>query len=227
MRKGAILPALLALALALLSSSIAQAQGTVTYLSNLGQPSAGSLSVGSDSWLAAGFFAGTNASGYVLNSIQLAMTDASGTPSGFTVMIYNNGAAPSGVSPGTNLCTLNGSLDPVAGGVYTYSPGSSLALLPYRFYFIVLTAGTPVASGAYEWNVTSTRGYITSGGWGAPNNLMSSSDGVHWGFPSPAAYAQFAINATPVPEPSALHLLALGGSFLLWRRRKVKPADTA
>jgi PEP-CTERM motif len=226
MRKAAILPALLALAFALLSSQIAQAQGT-TYVSSLGLPPTGSSSVGSDTWLAEAFWTGTNGGGYLLDSVQLALTNASGTPSGFTVMIYNNGAGPNGVSPGTNLYTLNGSLDPVAGGVYTYSPGSSLALLPYRFYFIVLTAGTPVASGAYEWNVTSTRGYITSGGWGAPNNLMSSSDGVHWGFPSPAAYAQFAISATPVPEPSTLALLALGGGFLLWQHRKVKPADTA
>jgi hypothetical protein len=61
------------------------------YLSNLGQSSTGSLAVGSDSWLAASFGTGTNEGGYELNSIQLAMTDASGNPSGFTVMIYTNG----------------------------------------------------------------------------------------------------------------------------------------
>src|ERR1022692_2933980 len=103
----------------LLAQQIAVAQGTTTYLSNLGQASAGSRAVGSDSWLAAAFMAGANAGGYVLNSVQLALTDASGNPTGFRVMIYNNGAEPSGVSPGTNLCTLNGSLDPVPAGVYT------------------------------------------------------------------------------------------------------------
>jgi hypothetical protein len=44
----------------------------------------GSPSVASDSWLAAEFGTGTDASGYVLNSVQLGMTDASGNPSGFT-----------------------------------------------------------------------------------------------------------------------------------------------
>ena len=72
----------------LLTQRVTQAQGTLTYLSNLGQPSSGSDIVGSNSWLFTTFRVGTNPNGYVLNSIQLEMTDASGTPSGFTVMLY-------------------------------------------------------------------------------------------------------------------------------------------
>jgi hypothetical protein len=62
----------------LLAQQLALAQGTTTYLSNLGQASAGSLAVGSDSWLAAPFGTGFNAGGYVLDSAQLSLTDASG-----------------------------------------------------------------------------------------------------------------------------------------------------
>jgi PEP-CTERM motif len=225
MRRAAILPALLAVALALLSWSIAQAQGTVTYLSNLGQPSAGSLSVGSDSWLAAGFFAGTNASGYVLDSIQLAMTDASGNPSGFTVMVYTN-RGPSGFSPLGSLGTLNDSLNPVTAGTYTYTPATSLTLSPRTPYFIVLTAGTAIANGAYEWSLAGANSYNPSGGWAAIGGVWTSSNGSFGPAPE-GGYLQFAISATPVPEPSMLGLLALGGGFVLWRRRKVKPVDTA
>jgi hypothetical protein len=224
--KKIIILAILALALALSSPPITQAQGT-TYVSSLGLTPIGSSSVGSDSWLAEDFLTGTNPGGYLLDSVQLALTNASGNPSGFTAMIYNNGAYPVGINPGTNLCTLNGSLSPIAGDIYTYTPASSLVLRARTFYYIVLTAGTPVANGAYEWNVTSTRAFTVSGGWGALYNLRSSSDGLNWSSITPAAYAQFAISATPVPEPSTLALLALGGAFLIWRRLKVQSVDTA
>ena len=70
----------------LLVQQITRAQGTI-YLSNLG-PGLGFGGVGSNSWQATSFTAGNNVDGYLLNSIQLAMTDASGNPSGFSVMIY-------------------------------------------------------------------------------------------------------------------------------------------
>ena len=209
--------------LAVLSPQIAQAQGTL-YVSNLGQTCTGSSPVGNDSWLAADFVTGTNAGGYLLNSVQLALTNASGTPSGFTAMIYSYnpllyGAA---VLPGSSLGTLNGSLDPVAGGIYTYSPASTLTLSPGTVYFIVLTAGTGVASGAYEWSVTSTQTPTLSGGWHGDDTFLSSSGGLNWG-PVANAFPQFAIYATPaVPEPSTLGLFVLGGFLLVWRHRKAK-----
>ena len=210
----------------LLAQQLALAQGTTTYLSNLGQASAGSLAVGSNSWLAAPFMTGANAGGYVLNSVQLALTDASGNPTGFRVMIYNNGAWPGGIIPGINLSTLNGSLDPVAAGVYTFTPASTLTLSPRLFYEIVLTAETPIAAGAYEWSFATTSSYNPSGGWLAANGpVLTSGNGSSpsWNV-SGATCAQFAINATeiPVPEPSALALLALGGFFLVWHQWKVK-----
>jgi hypothetical protein len=220
--KKIILFAIPALALAVLSPPIAEAQGTL-YFSNLGQTSSGSASVGSDSWLAGSFETGTNADGYLLDSVELALADASGSPSNFTVMVYNLRSI-AGVTPGSSLGTLNGSLDPVTAGVYTYSPASSLTLLPNTMYFIVTTAGTAVANGAYEWSFTSTAINGGSGGWVGTANLQSSSTGV---FPYwqqlPGEYAQFAIYATPIPEPSTLGLLVLGGFLLVRCRRKARP----
>ncbi|MGA3213100.1 MAG: choice-of-anchor R domain-containing protein, partial [Terriglobales bacterium] len=146
MRKT-IISGIMASVFGLLTPQLLQAQGT-TYLSNLDQSSAGSLAVGSDSWLAGIFTTGLNPGGYVLNSIQLAMTDASGSPGGFMVMLY--APAIGGILPGSSLGTLNGSLNPVTSGIYTYTPAATLTLAPNVPYSIVLTAGTAVANGAYE-----------------------------------------------------------------------------
>jgi hypothetical protein len=205
----------------LLAQQIAVAQGTTTYLSNLGQASAGSVAVGSDSWLAAPFQTGTNAGGYVLDSVQLALTDASGNPSGFTVMLYAAGVTSP--YPLTYLVTLHGSLDPVAAGVYTFTPASTLTLSPRLFYDVVLTAETPMAVGAYEWSFAATSSYNPRDGWTGYAFAWTSSDGSHW--QGTGGGLQLAINGTGVPEPSTLALLALGGGLLVWCRQKVKPFD--
>ena len=203
----------------LLAPQIIQAQGTI-YLSNLGQPSASSMAVGSDSWLAALFRTGTNADGYALNSVQLGIADASGRPDSFTAMIFT-GFSPVGALPGNNIGTLNGSTDPATGGSYTYTPVSNLMLSPSTYYFIVLTAGTAIASGAYEWSLASEYSYNPSGGWSGGGFVMLSNDGSSWN-PLSIVYPQFAINATPIPEPGVFGLFGLGGLFLAWHRRKAK-----
>ncbi len=94
---------------------MAQAQGTL-YVSNLSQTPTGSASIGNDARIAQSIVTGTNPGGYSLNSIQLLMDTASGSPNGFTVSIYSslNGL------PYQNLGNLVGSI-PSSGGVFAYT----------------------------------------------------------------------------------------------------------
>jgi hypothetical protein len=116
--KRQILITIVLMAGGLLFPQIIKAQGT-TYISNLGQPSINSATIGSDSWLAIGFLTGTNVGGYRFNSAQLGMANAAGSPSGFTAMLYSSTVSGE-PAPGSLLSTLNGSLSPVTSGVFAY-----------------------------------------------------------------------------------------------------------
>lgn len=213
--KNLIKNGILALVAVLIAPQATEAQGTITYLSNLGQLSTGSLAVGSNSWLAAEFHTGNNASGYLLNSIQLGMTDASGNPRNFTAMIYT-WVGFSGIFPGSSLGTLDGSLNPVSNGVYTYTDDSNITLSPNDFYFIVLTAGTAIANGAYEWSLDNTVPPFSIG-WTQDNAFYQSSNGLSW-IGNIGAF-EYAINATAVPEPSSSFFLLLGSGVFIYVRR--------
>jgi hypothetical protein len=206
----------------LLAQPAIQAQGTL-YLSNLGQPSTGSEAVGSNSWLAVDFNTGYNVGGYVLNSVQLGMTDASGNPNSFTVMLFAiDYKTPGGIYPGNSLGTLVGSANPSTAGIYTYADESDITLSPRTDYFIVLTAGTTVANGAYDWSFADLLPSGPASGWGG-SYIYSSANGSHWNvLENPTSYPQFAVDATAVPEPQALSLLAVGGLGFLGHRRKAK-----
>jgi hypothetical protein len=216
--KNAIMSGLVVVAMGLLAPKTVWSQGTL-YVSSLDQPSAGSAAVGSDSWLAAWFRTGSNPGGYVLDSVQLDMTPGTGDPSGFTVQLYTGVQINGAVLPGSSLATLTGSSEPVAASLYTYT-ASDLTLSSYSDYYIVLTAGTPVASGAYVWSFDNSTA-VTSGGWSGSDYLFSSSDGSSWNshFEDP----QFSLTATAVPEPEPLYLLGLPGLlFFAWRRWRAR-----
>jgi hypothetical protein len=149
------------------------------------------------------------------------MADATGSPSGFTVMLYNQSPVPSAIFPGSSLETLNGSANPSTSGIYTYSDASNLVLSPNTSYYIVLTAGTTVANGAYDWSLAGIDSYNSSGGWAANGGRVYTFNGSYW-TGSPSAFPQFAIDATAVPEPGFLSLLGLGSLGFLWLRRKAK-----
>src|ERR1017187_5607179 len=124
--KKPLVNSVIALMVGLSAPPATQAQGT-TYVSNLGATSSGSLAIGSDSWAAAWFDSGTNSGGYRLDSIQLAMGDASGSPTGFRAMLYNSGIGTAPV-PGTSLGTLSGSPSPSTAGIYIFTPPADLIL---------------------------------------------------------------------------------------------------
>jgi len=207
---------IIAFALALVLPRMLPAQGTI-YLSNLDYTSVTNTVVGNDSWRAADFRTGTNSLGYTLNSIKLLMDPASGNPSGFNVMLYSGGSVP-----GNYLGSLSGS-DPATGGVFTYA-ASSLTLLPATFYYVVLTSGTSVADGAYNWSVASVGQSTVSDGWRLGGGYFGSSDGASWTPYRPNPF-QFAVDATAIPEPAFCALVGLGLVGLrFWRcqRRPVK-----
>lgn len=195
---------------------VGRGQGTV-YLSNLGQPTAGSLSVGSDSLRAELFTTGTNAAGYLLNSVQLAFSTASGNPTAFTISVHTN-ANPFSGYPSGSIGELTGESNPTSAGVYTYAAASSIALLPRQFYFIVISAGTPLADGAYDWSTAGTATYASPDGWLA-GPLYNSSDGSSWTRDF-SSFPLFAINATAIPEPAPPVLISLVGGVLWTACRK-------
>jgi hypothetical protein len=208
------------LAAMLLSPHAAQAQGTTLRLSSLSQTYTGAKGVGSDLWLAEWFRTGSNLGGYTLDSIQLGMADASGNPSGFAVMLYSQSGNATGIDPGSSLGSLTGSDSPSTTGVYSYTPTVELTLRPGTAYFVVMTAGAAVGTGAYNWGESAFPPDRT-GGWGTDNAIFRSTDGASGWSPSLPyqGIGQFAIYATAIPEPGALSLTLLGGLLLMRHRR--------
>jgi hypothetical protein len=212
-----IIIAVVALAAELFATPFVQAQGTL-YVSNLGQTPFGNATVGSDSWLAQPFLTGSNADGYDLNSVQLLMDAASGNPSSLIVSLYSNSSS---IQPGNSLGNFSGS-DPSTAGIYTYT-ASSIVLLPSTLYYVVLTAATPIAQGAYNWSVGDIA--KSPGGWFIEPDSYSSSDGSNWNR-SRSQIFQLGIYATAVPEPSAMSLIFLGSGVLIYARTRNKRHPT-
>jgi hypothetical protein len=204
------------LAIGILLPLVAPAQGMLQ-VSNLNQSPTGSAAIGSDSWIAQNFaIRAPDANPYVLESIQLLMNPASGDPDEFSISIYS---APFGsFTPQTHLGSLNGSMNPSTGGVYTYgSPG--IVLLSGFNYFVLVTAGTPVAEASYTWSAANS--FTTDGSWYINNIYLSSPDGLNWTPHIRSEVFQMAIYATVIPEPTTFTLLGLGLAALgLWWRRR-------
>jgi hypothetical protein len=200
------------LAIELFVTQLAPAQGTL-FVSNLSQPSGGSGVVANNAWLALAFYTGTNSGGYDLNSIQMLMNGASGSPSNFAVSLYQ----------GANLLgSFSGSSNPSTAGVYAYTAsGSGFTVLPSTQYLLVLTDATPLSDGNYNWsyaNNSLNTSYILSDGWEPGSGFNSSDDGLSWQRNNNPF--QFAIYATEVPEPEAYVLAGLGLAALgFWRRK--------
>jgi hypothetical protein len=113
-------------------------------------------------------------------AFRLAITDASGNPSGFTAMLYDHIFGGPFPDPGSSLVTLNGSLNPVTGGIFTYTPASNFTLSRSTIYYIVLTAETAVANGAYDWSYVGANSYNPSGDWVDFVDVSTSSDASSW-----------------------------------------------
>jgi len=185
--------------LGLLAQQSAQSQGEVNYFSNLSGPSIGAITNASQ-WT--GFITGNNSGGYILNGIQLGMSDSIGTPDSFSVSVYqrtNFSGAGANPSDASYVGSLSG-FWPLKAGVYSYTPTSEIFLLPNSDY-VLSESGS--GNGSFAWSMTHTSYSISSGGWSGGGYLVS---------------PQFAIFATPIPEPSVGEFFVLGGlCFLIFR----------
>lgn len=208
---------IIAIALVCGFAPLLNAQGTL-YLSNLGSGSSGSLAVASDAWAAESFQAGFNyPEGYILNSIDLQMSNSSGNPSGFSISIWQPNRTQ---LLGDHIGNLSG-IEPSAAGIFPYAPTSPISLAPSETYIIVATSLTSVAGGSYFWNQADSDSYSTAV-WPVPGSAFSSTDGMNWTRTTFKFPLQFAIYATPVPEPSMATLVFLGSGILFYVRARNK-----
>lgn len=172
----------------------------VVYVSNLNEQLFGYM-VGNGSQ---SFVTGISSNGYYLNNVTLLMGTWLGNASNFNVSVYsslNNQAA-------VLLGALAGTSDPETTGEYTYT-ASGLLLNPNTEYWIVAACDSWSTSplmppGGYAWQMTSSANYTATDGWSI-NNIIG---------PFPEVQ-QFAINATPVPEPNVLIIFFLGASCIV------------
>jgi hypothetical protein len=198
------------------ASKYAQGQ-EITYVSNLGGNPADytGYGIGSNQWLANSFVTGTTSAGYQLNSVQIPV-GVNGNPSGFSLSLYSD----NGGHPGNNLGTLGGS-NPTDWALYNFT-ASGIELTPSTTYWIVATSPTPAYSDdSYYWVFASDTSYTSSDGWSMnPDGWRASfSGGSSWGNGTGSPY-QFAVSATPVPEPEIYSLAGSGLLAILLRRRK-------
>lgn len=209
----ALRPLIFALLVVLIPKQL-NAQGTV-FDSNLG-PSAGSIPIDGSVWLGQQFQTGNNPGGYVLDSIQVQMAAASGTPSGFTLSFFS---ALNGV-PSQYLGVLTGSANPATADLYSYDASAlNLTLAPSCDYFVVESAANPSSQGSYEWDAAA---HDTGGedGWQDLSLAFSNDQGNDWTRTGRTAY-EMAITATAIPEPSTWVLCLLGGGvFAIAPKRK-------
>jgi hypothetical protein len=194
---------------------LAPAQGTLR-VSNIGQTPNGNGLVGSDSWIAQSFFIlASEPDDYTLDTVDLLMNTATGSPSGFEVSIYSGIA---GGAPETYLGSLSGDSDPSAAGIYSYT-ASGITLTAAVGYFVVVTSATPSTQGAYDWSASDS--FTQTGRWVINNQYAKSSNGLSWQPTLRQEVFQMALYATPVPEPAAATLLVSGAVALgcaRWRR---------
>jgi hypothetical protein len=198
------------------ASKYAQGQ-EITYVSNLGGNPADytGYGIGSNQWLANSFVTGTTSAGYQLNSVQIPV-GVNGNPSGFSLSLYSD----NGGHLGNNLGTLGGS-NPTDWALYNFT-ASGIELTPSTTYWIVATSPTPTYSDdSYYWVFASDTSYTSSDGWSMnPDGWRASfSGGSSWGNGTGSLY-QFAVSATPVPEPEIYSLAGSGLLAILLRRRK-------
>jgi hypothetical protein len=212
----------LTLPLVCLSSTLltSQAAGSI-YLSNTDATDFGGYGIAGATMLAQPFRTGTSPGGYILNSADLLMHYWQPGVSDFHVSIYSNASG----KPGAPLEMLSGDTNPYLDGTYSYT-SSGITLSPITFYWIVASASNTSSNtpfSGYDWGETRDTVFSGNDGWQIPFGLTHAIYNIvpgQWTVYASSTYGtqQFAIEATPVPEPGLSALMTLGSGGFVWRR---------
>ena len=190
-------------------SRLAPAQGSA-YLSNTNQPVADTINL--DGLVAAWFWTGTNAGGYLFNSLQFLFSESEGkppVPTFFSVLVM--GYPEISVPILANLVPVD---NPTNAGLHAFLPDAEVMLNPntrYPFDFIS-TSGTSFQN--FRWSLTDSTNSSSVDGWRVEENLNATQPGIPF----------FVINATAIPEPSAFALLIMPLTAILCAVSK-RPRD--
>lgn len=212
--------------LSLLGSRFAMAVSTVSNLSNAAVLETGLFTGyfpeegGAEVRVAMPFVTGSL--GSTLNSVDLNIEGTTGTAP-IIVSIFGDSATQPGEFPGSALEVLSGASSPSLNQIYSYTSSGTSLSASSRYWLVLSTANTGTLDTSYFWHVTEDASEISPAGWTIGNGpaAYSSLDGEWIGVTELASTnsGMFAVNATLVPEPTALGLLGLGSLVALRRRR--------
>lgn len=187
-------------------------------VSNLDEAFTWAEELNSTDWVANAFTTDATNSSYELVSVTLTIAGADNNSGNFFVALFSDDSG----QPDSSMQILSGEANPETGGDYTYTPSSTVTLLPSTTYHLV--TGVSSGAGAYRWGYTNSSSETNSGGitWTIADLGSESSDsGSSW-VTSVAAVQMFSVTVSPVPEPQTyavwLGVISLG--WVVLRRRR-------
>ncbi len=191
-------------------------------VSNLGESDTSfPYEVRGSSFASNAFTTGSNAGGYTLDSVTVAIESIAGSPGDLVVGIH----AASGADPAELLEDLAGA-DPGAAGNHTFTSAGT-HLDANTTYHIQLSSPTSSSGNSYIFEYTYSSAQTSSDGWEIANSSRESSNsGGSWSNFSTGRMHRFSIQATPVPEPHEYAMFAGLGliGFVAARRHLISKA---
>ena len=164
------------------------AQTNFAAISNFGQPTGSTASVGPASPTAISFVTGSREA--LLTAVDISMQipqPAPGTFQPFSLSVYDDSSG----SPGNSLALLSGNSYPTNTAVYSYTNTSPLKLAPSTRYWIVASAAT--ASRSYSWNLTTSSSVDSGSAWTL--GVMQANFGGGWAV-EPGFFPKFSVTAS-------------------------------